>query len=53
MNAAKMRVDKKSKPKTRKNKPYQRADYPGQKIQMDVKYVPREWAVVPPIHSCG
>lgn len=24
----------------RKNKPYQRAEYPGQKIQMDVKYVP-------------
>lgn len=26
--------------KKRKNKPYQRADYPGQKIQMDVKFVP-------------
>ena len=25
----------------RKNKPYQRADYPGQKIQMDVKFVPQ------------
>lgn len=24
----------------RKNKPYQRAEYPGQKIQMDVKFVP-------------
>ena len=24
----------------RKNKPYQRADYPGQKVQVDVKYVP-------------
>ena len=26
--------------KKRKNKPYQRADYPGQKVQVDVKYVP-------------
>lgn len=26
--------------KKRKNKPYQRAEYPGQKIQLDVKYVP-------------
>ena len=26
--------------KKRKNKPYQRAEYPGQKIQMDVKFVP-------------
>ncbi len=24
----------------RKNKPYQRADYPGQKVQVDVKFVP-------------
>lgn len=30
----------KAKKKKRKNKPYQRADYPGQKIQMDVKFVP-------------
>ncbi len=30
-------VDKK---KYRKNKPYKRADYPGQKLQIDVKYVP-------------
>ena len=28
--------------KKRKSKPYQRADYPGQKVQVDVKYVPRE-----------
>ena len=28
------------KKKKRKPKPYKRADYPGQKIQMDVKYVP-------------
>ncbi|MGN0779813.1 MAG: DDE-type integrase/transposase/recombinase [Aristaeellaceae bacterium] len=28
------------KRRTRKNKPYQRADYPGQKVQIDVKYVP-------------
>ena len=26
--------------KKRKNKPYQRAEYPGQKVQVDVKYVP-------------
>lgn len=26
--------------KHRHNKPYQRADYPGQKVQIDVKYVP-------------
>ena len=26
----------------RTNKPYQRADYPGQKVQVDVKYVPSE-----------
>ena len=26
----------------RKNKPYQRAEYPGQKVQVDVKYVPGE-----------
>ena len=25
---------------TRKNQPYQRAEYPGQKVQIDVKYVP-------------
>lgn len=31
--------DKKKK-KRRKLKPYQRADYPGQKLQLDVKYVP-------------
>ena len=30
----------KKKKKKRKCKPYQRADYPGQKIQIDVKYVP-------------
>lgn len=30
----------KTKRKERKPKPYQRADYPGQKVQVDVKYVP-------------
>ena len=30
---------------TRKNKPYQRAAYPGQKMQLDVKYVPSECVV--------
>ena len=28
--------------KKRKNKPYQRAEYPGQKVQVDVKYVPSD-----------
>lgn len=42
---SRLRADKKSKPKARKNKPYQRADYPGQKVQVDVKFVPRECAV--------
>ena len=32
--------DEKKKRKPRKNKPYQPAAYPGQKVQMDVKYVP-------------
>lgn len=31
---------KKKAKKNKKPKPYQRADYPGQKIQMDVKFVP-------------
>jgi len=33
--------DKQLKAKGRKLRPYQRADYPGQKVQIDVKYVPR------------
>ena len=33
------------KQKSRKNKPYQRAEYPGQKVQVDVKFVPRECVV--------
>lgn len=37
----KLRGDKiKNRKPERKNKPYQRADYPGQKVQMDVKCVP-------------
>lgn len=36
---------KKEKKKFRKNKPYERAPYPGYKVQIDVKYVPRECAV--------
>lgn len=31
--------------KKRKNKPYKRAAYPGQKVQVDVKYVPSECVV--------
>jgi len=34
-------AEEKAKAASRKLKPYQRADYPGQKIQIDVKYVPR------------
>ena len=30
----------KKRPTKRRPKPYQRADYPGQKVQVDVKYVP-------------
>lgn len=33
-------VHPEKKRRARKNKPYQRAEYPGQKIQIDVKYVP-------------
>ena len=38
--AAKLCEKVKKKKKRRKNKPYQRAEYPGQKVQIDVKYVP-------------
>jgi transposase len=38
--ACQLRAAKPKRQKKRKPKPYQRADYPGQKIQMDVKYVP-------------
>ena len=33
---------KKNKRRKRKNKPYERAAYPGQKVQVDVKFVPGE-----------
>ena len=33
------------KRRRRKNKPYQRAEYPGQKVQVDVKFVPSECVV--------
>ena len=33
------------KRKNRKNKPYQRAEYPGQKVQVDVKFAPAECIV--------
>jgi len=40
--ARKLKVAKPIKKKAKKKpKPYKRADYPGQKIQIDVKYVPR------------
>jgi hypothetical protein len=37
---AKLRAAKPKKRKKRKPKPYQRAAYPGQKLQLDVKFVP-------------
>lgn len=40
--AAKLKAAKPARKKAKKKpKPYQRADYPGQKIQIDVKFVPR------------
>lgn len=38
-------AEEKAKSQGRNLKPYQRADYPGQKIQIDVKYVPRNCVV--------
>ena len=38
--AAKLIRAEEKKRKARKNKPYERASYPGQKVQVDVKYVP-------------
>ena len=43
--AAKLKGTKKKKKAKRKNKPYQRAEYPGQKVQVDVKFVPQECVV--------
>ena len=37
---AEKEIPMKKKAPKRKNKPYQRASYPGQKVQIDVKYVP-------------
>ena len=37
-------IPPKKKAGKRQNKPYQRAEYPGQKVQIDVKYVPT-WCV--------
>ena len=37
---AEKEIQLKKKAQKRKNKPYQRASYPGQKVQIDVKYVP-------------
>lgn len=43
---SKIREEKpKKKKKTRKNKPYKRADYIGQKVQVDVKFVPSECVI--------
>jgi len=38
-------IAEKVKAKGRKLQPYQRADYPGQKVQIDVKYVPSKCVV--------
>lgn len=38
--ARKLVQTKPKKRKPRKNRPYQRAEYPGEKVQVDVKYVP-------------
>ena len=43
--ARKLQEAKPKKKKKRQNKPYQRADYPGQKVQIDVKYVPGKCVV--------
>ena len=43
--ARKLRGAKGRKKAKRKNKPYQRALYPGQKVQIDVKYVPKECVI--------
>lgn len=44
--ASKLKAEKGNKKrKRRKNKPYQRAEYPGRKVQVDVKYVPTECVV--------
>jgi transposase InsO family protein len=38
--ASRLKADKSAKKKRRTNMPYQRAAYPGQKLQLDVKFVP-------------
>ena len=43
--AYKLEGASKKKKQPRKNKPYQRADYPGQKVQADVKVVPSDCLV--------
>lgn len=43
--AAKLKGIKTKAKARRKPKPYQRAGYPGQKVQLDVKFVPKECAV--------
>ena len=41
--AARLRAEKPQKARTKKKpKPYTRAEYPGQKVQIDVKYVPKK-----------
>lgn len=52
--ASKLRPPEKKK-RARQNKPYERAAYPGQKLQVDVKFVPLrgQWPEILPIHGQG
>ena len=43
--ASRLREKQGKKKRARKNKPYQRAEYPGQKLQLDVKFVPTQCVV--------
>ena len=43
--ASRLREKQGKKKRARKNKPYQRAEYPGQKLQLDVKLVPTQCVV--------
>lgn len=42
---ARIKNDRKKAKKKRKNKPYKRASYPGEKVQIDVKFVPSNCVV--------
>ena len=42
---ARQEMSMKEKKRKRKNKPYERAEYPGRKVQVDVKFVPQHCVV--------